>query len=243
MGEIITKQETAVQIEQSSSIESRILDLASNPDFDAEKLRSLIEMQAAMLETQSKQAFNRALIEFKANPPAIIKNKSVAFGNTKYSHATIDSVQKTLDPILYKLGISFRWKTDSNAETGIVRVSCILAHIDGYSEESSMEGIIDKSGGKNITQGAGSTITYLKRYTLLAALGLAEEGQDDDATGRSIEPEKINQDQINEIEGLMSEFGISAKDVCQNVNAKSIHEMTLKQYRDTIKTFENTVKK
>ena len=37
----------------------------------------------------------------------------------------------------------------------------------------------DNSGGKNSIQGIGSSITYLQRYTLKLALGLAA-GRDDD---------------------------------------------------------------
>ena len=46
----------------------------------------------------------------------------------------------------------------------------------------------DGSGGKNAIQAIGSTVSYLERYTLLAATGLATEDQDDDGRGANPVP-------------------------------------------------------
>jgi hypothetical protein len=52
-------------------------------------------------------------------------------------------------------------------------VTCILTHEKGHSEETSLQGPPDTSGSKNSIQAVGSSVTYLCRYTLLAACGLA----------------------------------------------------------------------
>src|SRR5690606_13579685 len=51
-----------------------------------------------------------------------------------------------------------------------------------HSEENSLAGPADNSGSKNAIQAIGSTLTYLQRYTLIQALGLAAADDDD---GRS----------------------------------------------------------
>jgi hypothetical protein len=54
----------------------------------------------------------------------------------------------------------------------------------GHSEEGAvLEGAPDTSGSKNSIQAVGSTVSYLERYTLLAATGLAAKDQDDDGRG------------------------------------------------------------
>ena len=66
-------------------------------------------------------------------------------------------------------------------------VTCRITHRMGHSEEVSMSAFKDDSGKKNAIQQVASAITYLQRYTLLAATGLAtHEQQDDDgaATGQ-----------------------------------------------------------
>jgi hypothetical protein len=50
---------------------------------------------------------------FKANPPAISKNKHVHFGQTTYDHATLDHVTDTIIQALSKHGISHRWEVDA----------------------------------------------------------------------------------------------------------------------------------
>jgi hypothetical protein len=44
-------------------------------------------------------------------------------------------------------------------------------------------GCADATGNKNPVQQIGSTVTYLQRYTLLAATGLATSDSDDDGRG------------------------------------------------------------
>ena len=52
-------------------------------------------------------------------------------------------------------------------------MTCVLSHRDGHFEETTLTAGRDDSGKKNAIQQVGSTITYLQRYTLKAALGLA----------------------------------------------------------------------
>jgi len=61
-----------------------------------------------------------------------------------------------------------------------MKVTCILSHIDGHSETTTMEGGLDNSGAKNDIQQKGSTHTYLQRYTLIGVLGLSTSDDDKD---------------------------------------------------------------
>lgn len=132
---------------------------------------------------QAHRAYVEAMNLFKANPPEIIKNRDVAFGNTKFSHATLDHVCTEIGKGLSAVGISHAWKT-VQLEGGKIRVTCVLTHAMGHSEEGSvLEGQPDTSGSKNAIQAVGSTVAYLQRYTLLSATGMAAKDQDDDGKG------------------------------------------------------------
>ncbi|MNL48938.1 ERF superfamily protein [compost metagenome] len=54
-----------------------------------------------------------------------------------------------------------------------------------------MQAMPDNSGKKNAIQQVASTITYLQRYTLLAATGVATKGQDDDARGANLDTDLL----------------------------------------------------
>jgi hypothetical protein len=61
----------------------------------------------------------------------------------------------------------------------------------GHSERTTLSATADTSGSKNSIQAIGSTVTYLQRYTLLAAVGLAAGGDDD---GQAASPGMANED-------------------------------------------------
>ncbi len=139
---------------------------------------------------EARKAFVVSMNRFKANPPQIEKNKHVEFGQgerrTSYDHATLDHVCKVITQTLGQFGITHRWEIDDSSD--LIKVTCILRHEQGHSEETSMRGPADTSGSKNAIQARASTITYLERYTLLAATGLAAGGMDNDgADGPAME--------------------------------------------------------
>lgn len=152
-----------------------------------ERLMALSERWQA---NQAQRAFSEALSAARGELPFIVKNNQVDFtsgkGRTQYQYEDLAGVIEQIAPALSRNGLSFRWRTDSETP-GYVKVTCILSHKDGHFEENPLSGPYDVSGNKNPIQAIGSVVTYLQRYTLKAAIGIAA-GHDDD--GRQGEPLK-----------------------------------------------------
>lgn len=167
-----------------------LLQIAMDQGADLDRLERLMQMQERWEQNEARKAFTMALAAFKANPPAITKNKTVDFqtakGRTTYEHATLDEVALKIGAALAPHGLSFRWNVEQKAPR--VFVTCILQHQLGHSESVTMDGPADDSGNKNQIQQVGSTVTYLERYTLLAITGMAVQGQDDDGHGATKKP-------------------------------------------------------
>jgi ERF superfamily len=163
-----------------------LLQIAVNKDADISKLEKLMELQLRWEQNEARKAFVKAMNAFKADPPEIAKNKRVAFGSgeraTAYDYATLDEVCRQVTQGLSKHGISHRWQVLQSGD-GLIRVSCILTHELGHSEETTLSGSADTSGSKNAIQAIGSAVTYLERYSLLAATGLAAKNGDNDGQG------------------------------------------------------------
>jgi hypothetical protein len=146
-----------------------------------ERLTALMERWEA---SQNKKAFNNAVADSKLEIPVISRNCLVDFqhkdkqGRTTYRHEDFAEVARTVDPILGKYGLSYRFNVSSDVNLPI-SVTCILIHRDGHSEQTTLVGPRDTGVGMNPLQAIMSTITYLQRYTLKAMLGLAV-GEDDD---------------------------------------------------------------
>lgn len=164
-----------------------LIQLGMAKGIDLPQLEALFNLQLRWEANEAKKAFVAAMNAFKADPPEILKNKKVAYTSKKtgettaYQHATLDHVCDAVTDGLSKHGISHRWKVTQSE--GLIRVTCVLTHELGHSEETTLCAGPDDSGGKNAVQALGSTVTYLERYTLLAATGLAAENGDNDGQG------------------------------------------------------------
>lgn len=163
-----------------------LIERAMDPTMDPSKLTALLEAKEKWEAQEARKAFTAALAAFKADPPVLTKNKRVSYpgktgGQTEYSHATLDQVSAVIGSALTKHGLSHRWEVAQGPEG--ITVTCVLQHALGHSERVPMTAPADSSGSKNSIQAIGSTVTYLQRYTLLAATGMAVKGQDDDGAG------------------------------------------------------------
>lgn len=149
-----------------------------------ETIKEIRALQKEIEESQARKAFDAALAAAKAEFPVITKNRHVSYesqdrrSRTEYSHEDLGEIARAIDPILGKHGLSYRFDTKSELNQPII-VTCILGHRDGHSVTNTLMAGRDDSGKKNAIQQMGSTITYLQRYTLKAALGLASSADDD----------------------------------------------------------------
>lgn len=131
--------------------------------------------------------------------PLIKKEDSNPFFKSKY--AGLPSVLEVVLPILQKQGLLLiQHPTSYGEKIGVKTV--ILDEESGESIESEFTMTL----AKNDPQGAGSAITYARRYALVSILGLNVD-EDDDANVASnktnvkvAQTPKINNTQYEEIE-------------------------------------------
>lgn len=150
-------------------------------NMDVAKLKELLDLNERWEASQAKKAYVVAMSAFKENPPEILKDKTVKYGNTGYKHASLYNVTTKINTELSKQGLTAAWVTSQ--DNGSVKVTCKITHIMGHAEETCLAAPPDATGSKNDIQAIGSTVTYLQRYTLLALTGLATADQDDDGAG------------------------------------------------------------
>ena len=197
MNELATKQEN--NIDPMLSMIERV---ALDSNADVSKLEKMIELQERVMANQAKQHFDQAMLNFQIKKPVIEKN-AVA-NKTKY--AKLPNIQAAIDPVLREFGLFARWSTTAT-QSGKTRVTCIVTHIGGHSETSSMDVSPDKSGSKNEIQAEGSAITYAQRYTLCSLLGLVLS---EDTDGNSVKP-TITAQQVKILEKKLAFLGDDAK--------------------------------
>ena len=208
---------------------AHLLNIAIEKGADLDKLEKLMDLQMRWEQNNARKAYHEAMAQFKSNPPEIEKDKKVAYGNTKYNHASLSNVTAKINSELSKYGLSASWTT-TQTDKGVT-VTCKISHVLGHSEETSLTAGLDKSGAKNDIQALGSTISYLERYTILALTGLATSDMDDDGQATI---EYITDKQKSTILDFINAKEIDETKFCEFMGVESVDKILESYYNKAI---------
>jgi len=194
-----SKNTEIVQVGESPQILDVLQIALKDSNVDLAKMEKIMDLYERVENRNAEKAFYLAMNQFQGNKPALIKSKSVGYdskkgGKVDYKFNPLAKIQKAIDPVLSEHGLSYKWKQDTKGD--VIRITCIVSHIDGYSEETWLEGPKDTTGSKNAIQAIGSTVSYLKRYTLENALGLSSDDDDDGKTSEKVVQIVLTNDEI-----------------------------------------------
>lgn len=179
---------------------------SANPDFDANKLEKLLGMYERIMERNAEMAFNAAFAEMQSEMPVIQENGEIKIRDSVQSrYALFEDINDVVKPILKSHGFAVTFKTKTNEEG--ITVTAILMHKEGHREETEMTLHADTSGNKNAVQGVGSSVSYAKRYGLIALLNITTRGEDDD--GQAGGAKLITESQAADLVSLMEEVKVS----------------------------------
>lgn len=99
--------------------------------------------------------------------------------NSKY--ADLAEVLDTIRPTLSKHGLAVMQFPAYSAEHGVVVVETVLVHRSG----EYVAGSVGVPVTKKDAQGVGSGITYARRYSLAAVVGIAQDDDDGNAASKN----------------------------------------------------------
>lgn len=239
-------EKPVVKARETAVTPMSMIQLAVEQGADIDKLEKLMALQERWEANEAKKAFVSARNAFKANPPKLVKDKKVEFANndgsvTSYDHATLAQISDVIGTALAEYGLSHHWDIDQK-QGGIISVTCVLTHSMGHSEKVTMASTPDQSGKKNAIQQVASTVTYLERYTLLAATGLAAKGMDDDGRG-SEAPAKvqtINENQAADLNALLQEKKVDPRRLCKYYKIDRVEDLPASSYEEAVRMTELT---
>ena len=145
------------------------------------------------ISEQNKELFE-ALANFQKNIVEPKKDKKVRYGKTEFHYADLDSILKAVRPLMAEQGLSFT--QIPQVQDGKVGVITIIMHCSGQFIES--DPFLIPTQQQN-AQGYGSCITYAKRYSLSALLGISADEDDDGNYGscRDNKPESYGRNAQN----------------------------------------------
>lgn len=162
---------------------SELLSQALQSGAGIETMERLMAMHDQWEARQAQRQFLQAFASFKDQAVKVVRSRLITDGPLKGKrHADLHGIVSAVTGPLSENGLSATWQITRD-EPEWIAVRCTVRHVGGHSEHVEMGGPPDKGGAKNAVQARASTVTYLERYTLKAALGLAEEDDDDDGLG------------------------------------------------------------
>lgn len=187
-----------------------LISQAIEKGLDVESLGKLMDLQERWQANQSRKLFFEAFTNFQAQCPDLRKTKEVSFGQTKYNYAPLADITRQIAKVLKANELSYRWEIQDNAEE--LKVTCLVSHIEGHTERTTMSAKADTSGAKNAIQARGSAIEYLKRYTLIGALGISTADSDIDGRMPNVDIDRLHGDymaiynQVIQLDASLSKY-------------------------------------
>lgn len=190
-------------------------------------------------------------------------NRNALNPHFKSRYSDLSEVLGNLRPLLAKNQLAL--SQFPSFENGIVSVTSLLAHASGEWIESTASAPAPKQD----VQGVGSAITYLKRYSAAAIVGMASADQDDDgnsvSTIQKIENKPIVKQEVKDfrpqtvdaakietiIQGYakalviagISEAQVNEKiDIARSVSKQKPFDAFSKEYGDKIVKLKSMVK-
>jgi len=228
----------AKQIEQPAALAVMtpmdMLEKAVSSGAGIEVITKLMDLQDRWAATQARREFDEAIAAAKAEIPPIVRN---ATGHNSKKYADFAAIATVVDPIISKFGLSYRFRT---TQTERIAVTCVLSHKAGHSEETTLAGPSDTTGNKNPIQAIGSTLTYLQRYSLVQALGLAATNDDDGKAGGA---NVISQDQVGELTAMLESVGADKVRFLKYFKVEKLADLPENSYADAVKLLNAKVRK
>ena len=131
----------------------------------------------------------------------------------KSKYADLAEVLSVVRPAFSKHALSVV-QMPYTSDDGSIGVTTMISHKSGQWMEGQLE--LPLQVAKNINQDAGTAITYMRRYALAAAAGVAQEDLDahlgEKNTGKVTNLKVISDAQVSEITALMDEAGADQTD-------------------------------
>lgn len=166
--------------------------IARDSDIDAEKMRTLYDLQKTVMEDQRAEEFNRAKFNAMMNMPAVTKDGAIQDrnGNVRSRYSTFKQLYDHVKPILRDQGLILDFDVDemtNDQKVPMLRVAPILRHQNGYVWHGSYMPVPITAPNQTVTmtQAAKGAVETGKRVVLIACLGITEEEDPNVGSGQA----------------------------------------------------------
>lgn len=222
--------------------------LATDPSVDVAKLRDMMEMRKDLRAEAARMSYEDAFIDMQPHLPSIDKTGRIIIDETDETnektgekivvsqYAKWENINDVITPILHQHGFSLRF--DFERDQAHLTTLAILTHRGGHQTTTRSPPLpIDNTGGKNNTQGWGSTSSYGKRYAATAALNIRShdiadnDGATPDTAGL---PKTISPEHAADLSDRLLAAEANIPKFCKYFGVARISDLSPKDYERAI---------
>lgn len=228
---------------------------ARDPSVDIEKFERLMAMKDKVAAERASLAFAASFADLQPDLPTIDRSGTiVVYSKTdrekpggvpegarpiqQTPYATLDDIIEALRKPLGQHGFSLRFEytTQPAGESYRIITTAIVRHRDGHEEKASSPPLQhDSSGSKNNVQAVGSSMTYGRRYALMAVLPIVSHAsQDADDDGRAAGKASIDIDEVAYVEQLLRDTDSDVPIFLDTIGAASVADFNAAQYKRAV---------
>lgn len=219
--EKIEPQPQAIAVVTPMALIERAMSSGANMDV----IQKFVDLQEKWDARQAVKAFEEAIAKAKAEIQPVMRN---ATGHNSKRYADFSAIASAVDPVLGRHGLSYRFETQQTDKA--ITTTCILFGHGHRIPAATLTAPADMTGNKNAIQAIGSTLTYLQRYSLTQALGLAA-ATDDDGKAAGVSG-KITDKQAAEIADKCREVSETFhENFCTYFGVEAIADLPAKDYQ------------
>jgi hypothetical protein len=206
---------------------------ARDPSVDLDKMERLFSLKEQNDQRRARSAFLAAFSALQSDLPAV-ERKGTGHNSKKY--ARFEDFIEAIRPQLVKHGFSLSHRVTQPTPDRI-HVTAVLGHREGHQEETTLALPADTSGNKTAVHALASSISYGKRYTGMAIIGVATEDEDDDGKAAGA-GDLVSDEQAEAIRNKITEVGANIDAFLKLGNVESISDIPAKDYNRVMHLLE-----
>ena len=203
----------------------------------ADQLAVIAELVWKQEDREAEREFARDFAAFQRECPPIRKTQHIdtvtkTGMKIDFFFAPLEEIERVVKPLLLKHGISYAW--DSEPKDGKMVITCNLFHENGKQRKATF--ISPMEGGMptmSPSQKHASSMTYGRRQSLVAALGIGHADTDTD----SLDPpstDTITEKQAADLECLAESVGADEEKFLAWIGADCFENILAAQYETAV---------
>jgi hypothetical protein len=213
----------------------QLLHFAIERNLPVESLERIVALAERMQDRSAAREFAEAMAAFQKECPSIKKTSTANIatrggGKFSYTYADLDEIASVVNPVLARHGLSYSF--DSKLDKDFLTCICTVRHVNGHSVPSTFTLPTASESAMSAQQKVGAALTFAKRQSLSAALGITTT--DDDTDAQHVSPQTISEDAAIEIEELITETGSNRERFLDFMGVRSVPEIRAADYQRAI---------